>query len=384
MSMPSPITTTASPATAATQPNASTHVGATGGPGQTPPSESTGHPDTHKSDNNLVTAALEKEQHRFDREIMEVMIGGSGGTGGIPTTLDEARNMALTPVTAMNLLYDCVFKMSTDGKLKKLLEVNTNSQPNITKAQTYVATVAVQIGMIANLIKKDILMSNCKKNAWTQYRRENLDKHINPNTLSVYMKVASINNVAKHLGLGIDRLGKIATVIENKGMLNDNDPIMRIIDTIENETLASGNSYDFTKKCEAAILHYKVKKAGLDAISMNQILSMLSDGRSLDKKDIDNMLEMKKCGKAYYEYVGKDNHDNSSDVSVEKIENFERSEPKIKDVNSEIAKLSQTVVKALTIPPSKINLDIEKLDILINTLAALRQNFAAIKETPNQ
>ena len=51
---------------------------------------------------------------------------------------------------------------------------------------------------------------------------------------------------------------------------------------------------------------------------------------------------------------------------------------------AEITKLSETVSKALTIPPSKINLDLEKLDALINTLAALRQNFTASKETLKQ
>lgn len=373
-----------SSAIAGTEPDVSAFAGATGGPGQAPSLEVEGHPDMPPSYQALFKEALEKEQRSLDREIMEVMVGGSGGIGGIPTSVDEAQKKEMTPATVISLLKDSVSKMSTEDKVNQLINVHTNTQFNIAKAQKFIATVGLQIGTIANLIKKDVLMNDYKKNAWTQYRREKLDKHIHPNTLSVYMKVASIDNVTEYLDLGIDRLGKIAAVIEKKGMANDKDPINSIISSIDKQTTASCTEYGFAEKCEAAILHYRIKNAGLDEITLNDILSMLTEGKSLDKKDIDKMVEMKENGEDYREFIDKDSKYNKPSTYETNVENNDRNKPKIKDVNAEITKLSETVSKALTIPPSKINLDLEKLDALINTLAALRQTFAASKETLKQ
>lgn len=354
-------------------------AGATGGPGHTTSSEPD-YPNSHSSYKDPFKAALEKEQRSFDPEIMEVMIGGSGGIGGIPTSVDEALIKEVTPSAVILLLKESVSKMSTDEKFNKLLDVNSNSQFNITKAQKYIATVGLQIGVIANLIKKDVLMNDCMKNAWTIYRRKNLDKHIHPNTLSVYMNVAEIDNVAEHLHLGIDRLGKLAGVIEKKGMINDKDPIKAIIDSVDHQTMAHGVAYDFTEKCEAAILHYRVKKAGLSEITLNDILSRMNDGKSLDKKDIDKMVGMKGRKEDYRKYFVEDSDRDNQSSPESKNENNERKEKKVKDVNAEIEKLHQTVHIALAEAPSKINLDFEKLDILINTLVALRQTLATPKE----
>ncbi|NCD09638.1 MAG: hypothetical protein EOL98_09455 [Negativicutes bacterium] len=364
-----------------TEPNVSAFAGATGGPGQAPSLESHVHPDSHSSYTDPFKEALERELRNNDREIMEVMIGGSGGIGGIPTSVDEALTKEVTPVMAMHLLYESVSKMSMDEKYNKFVDVHNKTQFNITKAQKFIATVGLQLGIIVNLIKKDVIMNNFGKKAWVDYRREKFDKHIHPNTLAVYMKVAQINNVASYLHLGIDRLGKLAGVIEKRGMIHDEDPIKDIIDAIDNQTMATGVAHDFTEKCEAAILHYRIKKAGLDEITMNDILSVLAEGRSIDKKDIDKMIEMKNGGVDYRQYIDKDSEYNNP-ITIEAIS--ESNKPKIRDVNAEITKLSETVSKALTIPPSKINLDLEKLDALINTLAALRQNFAASKETLKQ
>ena len=354
--------------------------GSTGGPGNTPPSDPSLPGDDKSHTAYIDVFSPKKEQRSLDREIMEVMVGGSGGIGGIPTSVDEAQKKEMTPATVISLLKDSVSKMSTDEKFNKLLDVNSNSQFNITKAQKYIATVGLQIGVIANLIKKDVLMNDCTKNAWTIYRRKNLDKHIHPNTLSVYMNVAEIDNVAEHLHLGIDRLGKLAGVIEKKGMINDKDPIKTIIDSVGDQNKTHGVAYDFAEKCEAAILHYRVKKAGLSEITLNDILSRMNDGKSLDKKDIDKMVGMKErkedYRKYFIEYKDRDNQSNPES----KNENNERKEKKVKDVNAEIEKLHQTVHIALAEAPSKINLDFEKLDILINTLVTLRQTLATPKE----
>ncbi|WP_156902675.1 hypothetical protein [Desulfomicrobium escambiense] len=354
--------------------------GSTGGPGCTPPSNFS-LPGDEKSQNvQIDVSCSKKEQHNYDSEILEVMIGGSGGIGGIPTSIDEALAKDVTPSTVMNLLKESVSKMSTNEKLNKLLDVNSNSQSNITKAQKYIATVGLQTGVIANLIKKDVLMNDCTKKAWTIYRRKNLDKHIHPNTLAVYMNIAEIDNVEEHLHLGIDRLGKFARVIEKKGMINDKDPIKAIIDSVDHQTMAHGVAYDFTEKCEAAILHHRVKKAGLNEITLNDILSRMNEGNSLDKKDIDKMVGMKERKEDYRKYFVEDIDCDNQGNPKSKTENNVRKEKKVKDVNAEIEKLHQTVHIALAEAPSKINLDFEKLDILINTLLALRQTLAAPKD----
>lgn len=355
--------------------------GSTGGPGNTPSSESHGHPDTHPSYTDPFKAALEKELRKNDLEIMEVMIGGSGGIGGIPTSVDEAQDKEMTPVMVIKLLHDSVSKMSTDKKYEKLLEVHSKTQLSICKAQTYIATIALQHGVIVNLIMKDVKKNDFNPKAWLNYRRDKLDKLIHPNTLVVYMNIAKIDNVAAYLHFGIDRLGKLAGVIEKMGMINDEDPIKAIIESVDIRTIANGVEYDSAKKCEAALLHYKVKKAGLYKITMNDILSMLADGKSLDKNDIDKMIEMKNGDVDYRQYIDKDSEYNNPVINKNNGANSESNKPKIKDVNAEIAKLSQTVSKAINVPKSVINLDLEKLDVLIITLTAFRQTFLASQET---
>lgn len=353
-------------------------AGATGGPGNTPPSDPSlsGNDKSHTACIDVFSP--KKEQHNYDSEILEVMLGGSGGIGGIPTCVDEAKDKEMTPAMVIKLLHASVSKMSTEEKYKTLLELNSKTQPNIVKAQTYLATIALQHGVIANLIMKDVKKSDFNPKAWVNYRRENLDKYIHPNTLAGYMNVAKIDNVAAYLHLGIDRLGKLAVVIEKMGMIDDEDPIKAIISSVDNQTMANGVAHDFTEKCEAAILHHKFKKAGLDKFTMNDSLSILAEGRSIDKKDISKMVELKNNGIDYLKYIEKDcEYNNPSLIETSNISN----KPKIKDVNAEIEKMRQTVSKAFAASPSMINLDLEKLDALITTLNAFRQTFAGSKET---
>ena len=348
--------------------------GSTGGPGNTLPSDPSLFGEEKSQNVHLDVSFHEKDQLNYDPEVLEVMIGGSGGIGGIPTSVGEAQDREMTPVKYLKLLNDSVSKMDTDKMSETLLNVYRRSQPIIAKANMYGAITGLQIGVIANLVKKGVIKQNYSKKAWTQYRREKFDKYIHPNTLAVYMKIAAIDNVASYLHLGIDRLGKLASVIEKQEMINDKDPILNIIKSIDDETIASGVDYDFSDKCEAAILHYRVKKAGLDSLTMNDILSMLNEGNSLDKNDIDKMVKMKNSGEDYRAYIDKANEHNTAVDDKDDAENDARKEKKVKDINAEIQKLKETILEVMRKDKVNINLNLDRLDSLIHALTMLRQN----------
>ena len=364
--------------------------GQAGGPGQT----GTSNPQSVETEEPK-SMTFEELQALVGEEATRTMVGGTGGVAGIPENMEAAKAEGFSPSDVLTTFRTGEFEsLPLDEKVKTFIATNKRFMPAIANAQTIAATVAVVQGAMANTIKSEVCATQGGPKAWTIFRRANFDQHIHPNTLKVYMDIGAMKNVDKYLGLGVDRLGKLGAQI-NSSELDVDDPIKYILEKMDKSCSVHMPVEDFKVRCDAAILNYRLQGKGLD-FQFETLIAFCDCGIKVEKVDIDEMLHRK--GKKlnpvdYLLALMAGQEDRTTLLTHKKLAEDNKGKGKakvkevtarIKDLNSAVQELDETIVDALLLTNIETPLEEARIDRLIGHLTALIEKKRALDEAKKQ
>lgn len=350
----------------------------TGGPGLpgtiNPQNLAAGEPSS-KSNEEFIAKAHENT--------LALMIGGSGGTGNIPKTLEEAKTKKMGPTEVLHELETGHFRnLPLDEMTKTMLKTNSNFAPMLASAQEQGATIGVVVGTMANGIKLKVFSTMGGRKAWPTYRKQHIEPHINPSTLRLYMDCASIGKVEKYLRNGIDRLGKLYVVIKDNGLERELDPVNTILSNLDPDISLDVDDEKFKVYCDSAIKRNQLAKQGLD-ITFKTLCAFYGCGLKIEKEDIAEMLHRKgeQNDPASYLVELMDDPDNRQKLLTHKQKeeksngddgNKGAAKKHIKDVNGAIQRCLETVCDYLKVGNSETPINEAPIDTMIETLHTLK------------
>ncbi len=357
--------------------------GNTGGPGMPgkTPGKAPGQPSLPSgSEETSESMTFEEFQALVKSEVTRTMVGGTGGMAGVPETVEQATAVDFTPADFLESIKRGEFDaLPLEAKVEAFHTTNKRFIPILGTARTIGATVAVVLGAMANTIKAEVRLTKGPK-AWTPFRRENLDQKIHPNTLKLYMDVASIANVEKYLGLGVDRLGKLGALIASSDLRSD-DPIQYILSKVDKEYSVHLPVEDFKLRCDAALVNHRLQAKGLD-IPFETLVNARNCGLDIDKTDIDEMAHRKANNQDPLSYLTAlmDEPDSRKDLLTHKKGSSSESKGKslkVQDINGAVQDLDETVVDALSKETIEVPLEEERIERLIENLRKLQDKVRA-------
>jgi len=346
-------------------------TGATGAPGQQ------GKNPAGSRDNS---ASFSEFKAKLAADGQKIIVGATGGTGLTPQNPADEKNLDLG--STLSGVRTTFASKTIAEKLKTMETVWQKLQPVFINALSQSAMGAITMGEMGNVLKAEVVQMQGHGN-WLDFAKKNIP-FMDIRTLQDHMKIARVRGVQKHSHFGIDKLNKLASLVDSS-MSMDDDPIQTILDRI-GEVSPMTPLEDFRILSDTAILLHRLGRKKL-VVAKDLARDFVAAGYELSSKDIEEMMARQDQDLDPGEFLTAVMANNGSREGLltnvipksavkTTVISDEAETSEIPDLNSELQKMRENLALARTQDTQVAPIADELIDGLIADLNALKARKA--------
>uniref|UniRef100_I2Q6K3 Uncharacterized protein n=1 Tax=Desulfovibrio sp. U5L TaxID=596152 RepID=I2Q6K3_9BACT len=357
------------------QPNGATggigYTGNTGGPGLP------GGPINPFKTNDNTPLSIDDLTNEVRKERINMFVGMTGGVG-LPGDIE--RNERGEVVSAVSteteaqlnkLALDKIDKMDLD-ELKTLITDNNRELLNtLNKVHAHNGNRAYTIGRALQRVKYLTESANLK-NGFSNWMKDNLDKRtLSKRTCQKYLDIARMGDVLDYLPLGIEKLAALSPILKQMEDLDANHPIRDFIEKFGVNLKDCPDVEAMRFEIGVGMSMAKIKRYKIKGITKKLVTQVMECGFELNKKDLEAMKATQEAGGSpakYLENIIKFNKRPGAPYNA-------GGNTSPRNLMEQAQEIRDTVSKLLKAPTIKGEINVDRIDALIQDLEALKSRL---------
>jgi hypothetical protein len=352
-------------------------IGGTGGPGLP------GGPVNPFKTNDNTPLSIDDLNNEVRNERINMFVGMTGGVG-LPGDLQyNEQGEVISSVSPeveeqlVKLARDKIDKMDLDELKTLIVENNRELVDTLNKVHAHNGNRGYTIGRA--LLRVQYLTDSANlKSEFSAWMKENLDRRtLSKRTCQKYMDIARMADALDYLPLGIEKLAALSPILKQMEGLNPTAPIRDFTEKLGVNLKDCQDVEAMRFEIGVGMGMAKLRHHGFTNMPKELVRKFMESGFELNKKDFDAMKVAQESGGSPTKYL-------------ENIIKFNKrpdashtggaSTPP-KNLMEQTQEIRDTVTKLLKAPTIKGDINIDRIDALIQDLEALKSR---LKSSSNQ
>lgn len=362
------------------QPNGATgatgeigYTGNTGGPVLLP-----GGPVNPFKTNDNTPLSIDDLTNEVRQERINMFVGMTGGVG-LPGDIERNEQGEVVSVVSseaeallIKMAREKIDKMDLD-ELKALIEHNNRELCNtLNKVHAHNGNRAYTIGRA--LLRVKYLTDNANmKNGFSTWMKDNLDKRtLSKRTCQKYLDIARMGDVLDYLPLGIEKLAALSPILKQVDGLNQAAPIRDFTEKFKINLKDCPDVEAMRFEIGVGMSMAKINRYKLKGITKELVSKVMECGFELNKKDLEAMTNAQDAGGSpakYLENLIKFNKRPGAPYNA-----GGNNQPR--NLMEQAQEIRDTVSKLLKAPTIKGDINIDRIDALIQDLVMLKSRLS--------
>lgn len=328
--------------------------------------------------NDHTPLSIDDLTNEVRQERINMFVGMTGGVG-LPGDIERNEQGEVVSVVSseaeallIKMAREKIDKMNLDELKTLIVENNRELCDTLNKVHAHNGNRAYTIGRA--LLRVKYLTDNANmKNGFSTWMKDNLDKRtLSKRTCQKYMDIARIGDALDYLPLGIEKLAALSPILKQVDGLNPTAPIRDFTEQFKVNLKDCPDVEAMRFEIGVGIGMAKIKHYKIDGVPKDLVTKVMECGFDLNKKDLEAMKNAQDTGgepAKYLENLIKFNKRPGAPYNV-----GGNNPPR--NLMEQAQEIRDTVSKLLKAPTIKGDINIDRIDALIQDLVMLKSRLS--------